>query len=71
MIIIIIEKELTATKTTWLVFETVTARTLIKALTLQKSSYKYFWFLKFSHFKRFSFSIIIIILISKIVIGHT
>ena len=38
MMIIIIEKEkeLTATKNTWLVFENVTART--KAVTLQKSS---------------------------------
>ena len=38
MMIIIIEKEkeLTATKNTWLVFENVTART--KVVTLQKSS---------------------------------
>ena len=66
MTIIIIEKEkeLTATKNTWLVFENVTART--KAVTLQKSSQKYFWFLKVT-FNSFSFLfyhlIIIIILV--------
>ena len=48
----------------------MTARTVIKAVTLQKSSEKYFWFLKSSHFKCFSFSITIIILISIIVIWY-
>ena len=40
----------------------------MKAVTLQKSRQKYFWFLKSSHFKCFSFSITITILISIIVI---